>query len=372
MTSSPSKSAKKRSKEKAKKLAQKQQEQQKQPPQPQQSPNRNGSRGSSSSSSDQTPITTPPRNGKKAKGETSSSRSPDGPSRGKGKASDNPVYVPKAVQRPISGVGDESFIDNCEKGASPGKSNRGDNSFGNEGNPRSSADRLSSSPNRSNPQQDDRSQGGRPSQRTSKRDRGAPSPAISGVDVNEHSNSSMAPLTSPPTYDNKRQPPSPLLNPTSSPRLNPSSSPFSSGPPSPISSVPPSASNPWGRPRPSRGMEGDGRGPRNGGRAGKNRNKGGPPPSYPGPQGLPVEELPQGPIDLLAWDASVRLREQLSSEIEDMAASLMEVANRRRPWQLCALTRLEEVISRLWPSARMQVYGKCGTLHRGGSACQGP
>jgi len=91
---------------------------------------------------------------------------------------------------------------------------------------------------------------------------------------------------------------------------------------------------------------------------GKQGKKKGGPQVYPGPQGLPVEELPQGPVDLLAWDASARLREQLSYEIEDMAASLMEVAKRRRPWQSCALTRLEEVISRLWPSAHMEVYGE--------------
>jgi hypothetical protein len=142
-----------------------------------------------------------------------------------------------------------------------------------------------------------------------------------------------------------------------------------------------------------------------------------------------------GPVDLIGWDTSRRIREQLSAEIDDMAKGLSEVgrrdacmyvctyvcmyvctyvcryvcvlrtlclsiislehmahglqptthspplwrrihtpsvaclwmyvcmlvhqvAMRRRPWQLCALKHLEQSLGRVWPQARMEVYGE--------------
>jgi hypothetical protein len=80
-------------------------------------------------------------------------------------------------------------------------------------------------------------------------------------------------------------------------------------------------------------------------------------PSWSGPY-CPLLADEQGkPLDLILWDTSRRVRERLSLEMEDMAQGLARVAARRRPWQLCALTRLEQLIHKTWPHATMHVYG---------------
>lgn len=65
------------------------------------------------------------------------------------------------------------------------------------------------------------------------------------------------------------------------------------------------------------------------------------------------------------WSASVGRRLQLcarlSWELDDMAMGLREVAARRRPWQYCALTHLEQVVGLLWPKAHCEVYGSFTT-----------
>lgn len=61
--------------------------------------------------------------------------------------------------------------------------------------------------------------------------------------------------------------------------------------------------------------------------------------------------------DLLSPEAAARL----SMEIEEMAAKLRAVAERRAPWMLGALSRLRGLVIRLWPLAVVEVYGSCST-----------
>ena len=340
-----SKTGGKKKASKAKKQAQAQPQPQQPSPQQQQQqqqPQPSPTRGNKGTPAEQPATNSPQRNGKKGKGDAAAVRSPE--LRGKAKpVPGSPIYVPK--QRPVNGD-DSSTTSGRSRSPSHLRLNGPD-----EGS-RSGRDHGANERNAEGPDAAVWSRGAAVDEHRQrvrappvKRERGRASPAVNTMDVSD-----TVSLPSPPIYPKGQTP---------SPRLKPSASPFSSGPPSPITPTPssgPSAN--WGQPR-NRGG-GDWPPARNGnGKQGRKKGGGrGGPQAYPGPQGLPVEELPQGPVDLLAWDASARLREQLSYEIEDMAASLMEVANRRRPWQLCALTRLEEVISRLWPSARMEVYGE--------------
>jgi predicted nucleotidyltransferase len=179
---------------------------------------------------------------------------------------------------------------------------------------------------------------------------------------------SPSPPTPPLAVDRRSRTTSPRLAPLTPP--SPAMQPSSSAPPSPLHLNGPSRNGrgkhrnsrsgsgyhdshgpPWGREEPERRRPGGFRG----------RGRGAPQrPSWPIYTPVPPEEVHPRPPDLLP-DTPRRVREQLSAEIEDMAAGLLEVAKRRQPWQNCALRKLEQVINRIWPSARMEVYGSYTT-----------
>ncbi len=63
----------------------------------------------------------------------------------------------------------------------------------------------------------------------------------------------------------------------------------------------------------------------------------------------------------MSLERQMQMCGRLSQELGEMALGLREVAARRRPWQYCALTQLEQAVGLLWPKASCEVYGSFTT-----------
>lgn len=60
-------------------------------------------------------------------------------------------------------------------------------------------------------------------------------------------------------------------------------------------------------------------------------------------------------------DRFVKLTENLTQDIIDMACSLYNGAQSRRPWQMSAIDRIKQVVSNIWPQATVDIFGSFGT-----------
>eukprot|EP00940_MAST-03C_sp_MAST-3C-sp2_P001178 g1178.t1 len=65
-----------------------------------------------------------------------------------------------------------------------------------------------------------------------------------------------------------------------------------------------------------------------------------------------IDSNDEDPWSRIAWD--------LTQDILDMTAAFARIAKRRRPFQLAVVNAVRAIVNRLWPSARVEVFGSLG------------